>query len=402
MKRHAALRLVAFTGIVVLLLSCQNKKLNPTGPDALNNGLQAEELAKAKRTITGTVVDFVTGLPVKDVQVTVIDSTGGLNTTIATGKTNGVGRYDVRGIPVDTLLVYFSKDAYAEATITAFVLQTYWSVDLKTTRLIPRGPATVVGAAGGTVEDTDEEGDVIRVEFPPGAVNSDTEVSITHLQGVQVPSYPPKGRLSIATAMFHPAGVTFSKPVMITIPLPQQMTPGVEMPMFSYDGILNLEWQDTGIKASVDDDGLTASMEVTRFGTFSIMPEVQVVEDAEDTMWEQYGLLPSSHGFFTVTYKNQVPGLDPEYVEFLSGTGGLNESTIVYMYEQYYGVSFTNPVTETVYYQSPTGMYPYKVVRGVLYTGEMTLTDPLRTVGTRKCVKRPMIIWAEHDQGCGF
>jgi hypothetical protein len=407
MKKQTVGYLFALIGIVAFSFSCQNKKVNPTEPGALERALWGNEIERGRRTITGTVKDLVTGLEMPNVTVFVIDSSRGLDTTVAVGTTDITGRFEIPGIPISTFLVYFTKSGYVDATVTAYVRQAYWSVDIRTTFLVPIGPKAVIGASGGNVIDTDEEGDAIRLDIPPGALDSDVEITVNHLQGVEVPSYPPRGRLSIATVHFEPEGTVFHKPVKVTIPLPQQMTPGVEMPLYSTMGPKHVKWQevkwqDTGIKARVNGDGLTASSEINHFSTISVMPEVQVTETAVDTLWEQYALLPSANGYFTVMYKNQVEDLVGEYIYFPDGAEGLNKSTIVYMYEQFYGASFQDPLTETVYYQSTTGVYPFQVVRGVTFMGEMILSDPTRIVNAIKCVKRPMIVLVAHDQGCAF
>ncbi|MBN1894327.1 hypothetical protein JW906_07515 [bacterium] len=400
MKNQMMRQFLGMLGILLIAFSCQNRKVNPLDPEPLGKVLPGYQIARVRRTITGLVMDRSTELAIPDVMVTVIDTTGGLDSTIAVGTTNLSGRFDIPGIPNDTLLVYFSKDGYIDATITAYVQYSYWSVDLKTTALIPLGMKAVIGSAGGSLTDTDEEGDIIRLDIPAGALNSDVEITITHLQGVDVPFYPPEGRLSYATAHFGPEGTLFQKPVMITMPLPQVMTPGVELPLYSYGGILRVKWEDTGIQAKVDDDGLTATAQVDHFSVYSLMPEVQVIDAAVDTLWEQYELLPSAYGAFTVTYEDRPDNLGPEFVEFPNGTDGLNRSTLIYMFEQYYGVSFNASRIETIYYQSTRGLYPFRVIRGIIFTGEMILQDPLRTVYAIKCIKRPMVVYTAHDQGC--
>jgi len=402
MKKNLALLLILLIGVAGFSIQCSDKKVNPIAPAQLEKTLRLYSTSGTKRTITGLVRDFKTGLAISGARVTVIDTMGGASVIAASGTTDATGKYEIPGVPIATLLVDISKGGYIDATVTAFVRDYYWSVHIKTTFLIPVLPQNVIGPTGGLIQDTDEEGDVNTLSIPPGALNSDVVIALTHLQGSEIPSAPPKGHLSFATIDLEPIGTVFQKAATWTIPLPKTMQPGSEMPVFSFVASSLAYWQDTGIKATVNPGGLTASAPITRATLYSVMPAVEIEDTAVDMLWEQIKVLPSANGFFTVTYKNQYNNTAPENVYFPDGATGVNHSTLIYMFEQFYGVPFARPENETIFYESPTGFYPYQLIRVLSLQGEMILPDPSASVNFNIFIKRPLVRFVPHDQGCGY
>jgi hypothetical protein len=402
-RKMAAWSCVLALTVAMIGLHCDHKKVNPVEPNELNKLLIANGVQSTSKTITGRVADLVTTYGIPYATVTVIDTTDDLDIPIATGLSDLTGQYEIPGIPVGTFLVYFSKAGYIDGVAAAFITDAYWSVELQRVLLKPTSPGVVIGAAGGNVIDTDDEGDVIRLDVPAGALDANVSLSVTHLQGLEIPSFPPQGHLSFATAYFGPTGTTFKKSVTITIPLPQQMSSGAELPLYSFDEIRRIKWQDTGIKAVVNADGLTASAQVGHFSMYSVMPEIRVDETPVDTLWEDYQLLPGFSGSTTITYKNQYDKLLPEFIYFPEGAAGVNKSTIVYMFEQLHGVSFTDPISETLYYACPTGTYARSVLKVLVLDERLTLLQPATVVHAQKHIKRPMAVFfpAHHDQGAG-
>jgi hypothetical protein len=402
MKKGDLLAVIIIAVTAGLFIQCSNQKVNPVDPSKMDETLRQYGLDGGSRTVTGLIRDLQTGLPVSNATVTMIDTTGGGAVLIATGTSDATGKYVVNGVPVDTLLVLVSRSGYVNATLTAYIQAYYWSVDLKTIFLLPVSSQAVIGASGGRIDDADEEGDVIGLYAPAGALSADVLITLTHLQGREIPQVPPKGHLSFATALVGPEGTVFQKPAMLIFPLPMSMPPGTELPVYAPSATSLIYWQDTGIKAVVYPDGLKASAPITRGGLYSVMPAVQIEQTSLSTLWEQYLVLPSSRGYYTVTYKNQWENRAPEYVDFPDGASGISHSTLRYMLEQFYGVPFTVPETETVFYQSPTGFYAYQMIRIHAIQGRIILPDPAADESFRLYIKRPIVKFVPHDQGCGY
>jgi hypothetical protein len=401
-RKWSVLPFILTAMIAGLFVQCSNQKVNPVDPSHVDETLRDYGTDGASRTVTGLLRDLQTGLGVAGATVTVIDTAGGGAARVATGVSDATGKYVLTGVPVDTLLVLVTRSGYADATLTAYIQAYYWSVDLKTTFMIPVSSQAVIGATGGRIEDTDEEGDVISLYIPSGALAAQTTVTLTHLQGREIPQVPPKGHLSFATAMVGSAGVVFSKPAVLTFPLPMAMTPGTELPVYSPNPSTQIYWRDTGIKAIVYSDGLKASVSISGAGLYSIMPEVDVEQATIETRWEQYLVLPSQKGYYTVTYKNQWQNTEPEYIDFPDGATGISHSTLRYMFEQFFAVPFTVPETETVFYQSPTGFYAYQMIRIHAITGRIVLPSPAAGERFQLYIKRPIVKFVPHDQGCGY
>jgi len=196
----------AFAALAAILfgLYCQKKEINPVSVGDLNKTLQGVQFTIAQKTITGQVKDASDGSNLSGASVTVVDTTGGLDATLAAGMTDLNGRYEIPGIPVGTFLVLISKIGYIDASLTAYIRDNYWSVELQTAHLRHVSTQALIGAAGGTVDDRDEEGDVIRLSVPAGALDGDLMLSVTHMQGLEVPSYPPAHHLSFRPPISGP------------------------------------------------------------------------------------------------------------------------------------------------------------------------------------------------------
>jgi hypothetical protein len=402
MKKSELLTLIILTVSAGLFIQCSSQKVGPVEPSRIDMEIQQFATGGGSRTITGLIRDFKSDLAVAGATVTVIDTTDGRTLVVGSGISDATGKYIIPGVPVDTLLVHFTKDGYMSVTLTAFVQPYYWSVNLKTASLIPVSGQTVIGPSGGVVQDTDDEGDVITLSIPAGALTADIGISLTHLQGREIPGLPPDGHLSFATVHVGPEGTVFQTPVTLTVPLPAPMTPGTPMPVYQPEPSSLIRWQDAGIQAVVDPDGLTASAPISRSGLYSVMPEIRIDESASQILWEQYLVLPSSRGYYTVTYKNQWNNSAPEYVDFPDGAEDVSHSTLIYMFEQYYGAPFTVPEMETIFYESPTGFYAYQIIRIRSIAGEMTLPGPIGGESFRIYIKRPLVRFVPHDQGCGY
>lgn len=393
--------LILLTVAAGLFIQCGSRKVGPVDPGDMD--MEIRQLTSGGgRTLTGLIRDYRSDLAVAGATVTVIDTTDSRTLVVGTAISDASGKYVVPGVPIDTLLVHFSKQGYMGATLTAFVQPYYWSVNLKTASMIPVSGSTLIGPEGGVVQDTDDEGDIITLTIPPGALASDTDISLTHLQGREIPGVPPEDHLSFATAHVGPEGAVFLTPVTLTVPLPAPMNPGASMPVYKPDSSSPIRWQETGLQAVVDADGLTASVLVGRPGLYSVMPEIRIDESALQILWEQYLVLPSSRGYYTVTYKNQWNNQAPEYVDFPDGAPGVSHSTLIYMFEQYYGAPFTVPEMETVFYESPTGFYAYQIIRIRSIAGEMAFPGPIGGQSFSIYIKRPLVRFVPHDQGCGY
>ncbi|MDY6935590.1 MAG: hypothetical protein SVZ03_15375 [Spirochaetota bacterium] len=120
---------------------------------------------------------------------------------------------------------------------------------------------TTVTPDGGTV--TDPSG--ASVSIPPGALTESVDISIkTYSDNSSLPPgwCPVPGLAGVVE--FGPDGLTFQKPVTVTIPASNPMTPGEKFPLLLWESESDTVVQ-TGFIASVNADGNSFSAEVTHF-----------------------------------------------------------------------------------------------------------------------------------------
>lgn len=127
---------------------------------------------------------------------------------------------------------------------------------------------TSIGQSGGTAFDPDGAAAL----FPDGALSEKTIVSVfTHHAPATLPA--PAGGPHfpvLGGASFGPDGLTFNKPVTITIPLSSQLPSGTVVPLFMYDPKRS-GWRMTQFSVTVSPDGNSAAGQVTHFTDYIIM-----------------------------------------------------------------------------------------------------------------------------------
>lgn len=114
-------------------------------------------------------------------------------------------------------------------------------------------PSVTIGPGGGVFDD----GGGLQVTVPPGALSSNVQISATHTTTAVASGY---GALSNLYD-FQPAGITFSKPVTVTLPLPSGAPPNV-----------TIYWSEKNDSSAYDDVngaviGSRISAQVTHFST---------------------------------------------------------------------------------------------------------------------------------------
>jgi hypothetical protein len=99
---------------------------------------------------------------------------------------------------------------------------------------------------------------------------------------VEIDEVPPPtatDEMALGAAIFEPEDATFDVPVAVTVPVDVKLPAGTVIPLKKYEGG---EWVTIG-EATVGEDGLSATGDVTEFGQLSVQPKVEtaVVPDEE-------------------------------------------------------------------------------------------------------------------------
>lgn len=121
-----------------------------------------------------------------------------------------------------------------------------------------------IGPEGGAIEDSNGA----RIEIPPGALDEQQTIKLTAVmnndelpEGVApLPCF--RGALQL-----EPDGLSFDAPVTITVPVNTPMTPGDNFFLFYWNETTQI-WEQTSLVATVADDGMSFSAEVSHFSTY--------------------------------------------------------------------------------------------------------------------------------------
>jgi hypothetical protein len=125
-------------------------------------------------------------------------------------------------------------------------------------------PLTTVGKTGGIVEDSNGA----KVSIPEGALSDSYDISIASYQdndelpqGV-APILEMRGAVKL-----EPDGLTFTKPVTVTVPVSEYMEPRTQFPLLYWDESDQV-WEQTAFIATVADNGMSFSADITHFSEY--------------------------------------------------------------------------------------------------------------------------------------
>ena len=121
-----------------------------------------------------------------------------------------------------------------------------------------------IGKAGGEV--VDDSG--AKVVVPAGALSDTYDITISsYTDNDALPAgWAPIPEMRGAVDL-QPDGLTFLKPVTITVPLASAMDPGSKFPLLYWNENLQI-WEQTTFTATVASDGMSFSADITHFSGF--------------------------------------------------------------------------------------------------------------------------------------
>jgi hypothetical protein len=163
--------------------------------------------------------------------------TGG-NATVGTISSNGLYRAPV-AIPSGSNVTVSVRQAVNPAVSNSTI------VAIAPPAPVP-GRATILASIGGAAKSADG---LAGAAIPPGALAGNVEVTARSLRGTNAPPNPP-GQLMSGAAEFGPAGLTFSSPATITIPLVRHLDPGTALSLMLFNPT-NSSFTDFGMIATV-------------------------------------------------------------------------------------------------------------------------------------------------------
>jgi hypothetical protein len=124
--------------------------------------------------------------------------------------------------------------------------------------------STAIGKDGGTVENANGA----KVEIPAGALSENQNISITsYLTNDELPQGCAPIISMCGAVSLEPSGLTFEKPVTVTVPVSDYMEPRTQFPILYWNSSKQI-WEQTEFIATVADNGMSFSADVTHFSEF--------------------------------------------------------------------------------------------------------------------------------------
>lgn len=123
---------------------------------------------------------------------------------------------------------------------------------------------TRIGSGGGLVEDTYGA----KVVIPADALLDTYDISVSsYLYNDSLPDgWAPIPDIRGAIKL-EPEGLTFNKPVTVTVPVDSQMDSGSQFPLLYWNNN-DQKWEQTTFIATVADDGMSFSADITHFSGY--------------------------------------------------------------------------------------------------------------------------------------
>ena len=124
--------------------------------------------------------------------------------------------------------------------------------------------STTIGKDGGTVEDANGA----EVMIPEGALSDSYDISIASYTDNDdlPPGVAPILEMRGAVTL-QPEGLTFSKPVTVTVPVSEYMEPRTKFPLLFWNESVQT-WEQTEFIATVADNGMSFSADITHFSEY--------------------------------------------------------------------------------------------------------------------------------------
>lgn len=130
------------------------------------------------------------------------------------------------------------------------------------------GERLLTALEGGLVESADQRA---WIEVPPGALAEERVWSVVPLAAGALSSEDGPDHVALAVLSLEPRGVEFARPVVVTFTLDRRLEPGLRIPLWFQGGSSGgSPWTETRLEAVVRPDGVTASVELPRFGRWAV------------------------------------------------------------------------------------------------------------------------------------
>lgn len=203
--------------------------------------------------IGGLVVDALSGLPISGASIGI----AGVHWMTALSDDGGAFSIDA---PEGEVMLTIEAQGYVSSTITVVGNALMGSQVVPLAELIPQSAAVEIGPTGGIIEAFDDQGRAFRLSVPAGAVGSSTLITVTPTSRLTARA----DRLTTSSVHLGPSGLTFMRPVEVSVPLEWNGTPGAALRV-AYTNASVVGFARLQARAEVSDDGTRATYELDSF-----------------------------------------------------------------------------------------------------------------------------------------
>ncbi len=229
--------------------------------------------------IMGIVVDRKTELPVENAEVTVFGYD-----EIETSDENGIYSLDV---PTGEILIQIKKEGYVPINLKIQTFpeeQNAHYQNIPRAELQPLNEPIHVGPEGGIFTFEDNSDRTYELRIPSGALDSETDISITPLN--LMPSV--SDRMITNPVHIYPPNLQFNEPVQLKAPLGINMDCNTEIALSEFHQDF-IGWRRSIKKAVVDENGEDAIIEFTEFPFFNELSKDKAKEMLSTTLGLDFG-----------------------------------------------------------------------------------------------------------------
>jgi hypothetical protein len=256
---------------------------------------------------------------------------------ITTATTDTAGKYTIEKLKPGSYLITAKKDGYSDGWYNITVSSD--GVIAKAIMLKELSPSVTIGADGGLAIATNTSGSTVaELSIPAGEFSASKQISVTNLVGNEVPKVlASTNKLLGTTVTLHSddSNISFTNGATLTFKLPFRHKPGDVVEADYFNETTNA-WE-TYQNAVVNNDGLTASITVHHFSTYSVSVNGTYSEEINENIG--YQVIATSDDYksqydweSSLEYRaNVTDSIDHEWLyTTVEGQTKLNFSTISY------------------------------------------------------------------------
>ena len=295
-----------FTLLILLLMpGCNGEEVTPEFPRP------NPAMASASPVIlSGDVYNSQSSAKLDGATVDIYGSDGSKLTSVFSGA-NGKFSYDISNAGEASYKLVTTASGYGSSfkTVAADVTnKSIKSVSIPIDKL--ESVSGIIHPVGNDLisitSKESKDNQMLTLQSPAEAVTQNTSVqlAIIPVNNVATPQNS-SGSTCLCVGGITPAGITFSKPLVLTFPLPYKNDAGSQLVLYEY---VNNAWQPTSSIATVDNSGYLASANISNTGTFALFDNTllsgNVTLDKNSKVSEQ-----RSFTFSSGTLEAELPGV---------------------------------------------------------------------------------------------